>query len=460
MVGISHRGAPLALLERVAVRREDRPDLLSTLRAVGCFEAVLLSTCSRVEIYLGNSAPGPNELLEVLLDVFAEHTKASRPELMAALEVRTGQAVVEHLFDVTAGLNSRVLGEVEILAQTRTAFREAGAAGMTGLVLGRLFPAALRSGQQVRDATSLGGHARSLAHQAVDVGLASLRGGPDPTVLVVGSGQMACAAVDHLAGLGIRPAVAARDEAYAARLAGPEAVCPLPALNQGIAAADLLICATSAAQHVVTVDHVSHAMTGRTRPLTVVDLSVPRNVDAAVAQVPGVTLIDLEGLADDGTAEPGLALALSTAAAMASAAARGFADGLAAREAGPVIAALRLRVEEVCHDELARTACAGDLDSNALARSAHAIAGKLLHRPTIAARQAAAAGDGEALRRLCDMFGVPLAEVGLAEVGLAEVGLSEADLVEADLVEADLVEADLAEAELVGSGSEAQRIAG
>ena len=465
MVGITHRGAPLALLERVAVRREERPDLLSTLRAVGCFEAVLLSTCSRVEIYLGNAAPGPNELLDTLLDVFAEHSKASPHELRAVVEVRTGQAVVEHLFDVTAGLNSRVLGEVEILAQTRTAFREAGAAGMTGLVLGRLFPAAMRSGHQVRVATSLGGHARSLAHQAVDVGLASLRGGPDPTVLVVGSGQMACASVEHLAGLGIRPAVAARDEAYAARLAGPDAVCPLPALTRGIAAADLLICATSAAQHVVTVDHVSRAMTGRTRPLTVVDLSVPRNVDAAVAHVPGVTLIDLEGLADDGTAEPGLAAALSTAAAMASAAAGRFAEGLAAREAGPVIAALRLRVEEICHDELARTASRGDLDSNALARSAHAIAGKLMHRPTIAARQAAAAGDAEGLRRLCDMFGVPLADVGLAEVGLSEADLSEADLAEVDLAEVglaerDLVGAGLVEAELVESGSEEQRIAG
>jgi len=422
MVGISHRGASLTLLERVAVRRADRPDLLAALRAAGFSEAVLLSTCSRVEIYLGNASPQPNELLEVLLDVLAEHSGATHDELRAVVEVRSGQAAVEHLFDVTAGLQSRVLGEVEILAQTRLAFREARTAGMTGLVLGRLFPAALRSGRQVRAATSLGGRARSLGHQAVDVGLASLRGCPDPTVLVVGSGQMAHAAVDHLAGLGIRPGVAARDEMYAARLAGPGAVCPLPALTWGIAAADLLICATSGAQHVVTVGHVSRAMAGRTSPLTVVDLSVPRNVDAAVGQVPRVTLIDLEGLADDGTAEPGLAAALSTASAMASDAARGFGEGVAARESGPVIAALRHRVEQICHDELARTAGWGALDSDALARSAHAIAGKLLHRPTIAARQAASAGDADALTHLCVLFGVPLDEVGLADVGLAEPG--------------------------------------
>lgn len=415
MVGISHRGASLTLLERVTVRREDRPDLRAALRAIGCYEAVVLSTCSRAEIYVANASPGANELVKMLLDVLAEHSGATHDELKAVVEVRTGQTAVEHLFDVTAGLQSRLLGEVEILAQTRTAFRESQAAGMTGPVLGRLFPAALRSGRQVQASTSLGVYARSLGHQAVDVGLASLGGRPDPMVLVVGSGQIACAAVDHLAGLGIRPTVAARDEAYAARLAGPGAVCPLPALTRGIAEADLLICATSAAQHVVTVDHVSRAMAGRANPLTVVDLSVPRNVDSAVAKVPGVTLIDVEGLADDGTTAPAVAAALSTAAAMASAAAQKFAEGVAARDAGPVIAALRHQVEHICRAELLKSAGCGAVDPDALTRSAHAIAGKLLHRPTIAARQAASAGDSDGLRQLCDMFGVPPADVGLAE---------------------------------------------
>ncbi len=417
MVGISHYGASLSLLERVSVRQADRSDLLEVLRTAGCPEAVLLSTCSRVEIYLGNASPGPNELFGPVLDVLAKHSGVSHDELLAVAEVRTGRAAVDHLFNVTAGLQSRVLGEVEILGQTRAAFRESRAAGMTGLVLGRLFPAALRSGHQVQAATSLGGHVRSLGHQAVNVGLASLGGGPDPMVLVVGSGQMARAAVDHLVGLGIRPMVAARDEMYAARLAGPGAVCPLPALTRGIAEADLLICATSAAQHVVTVGHVGAAMSGRSNPLTIVDLSVPRNVDAAVALVPGVTLIDVEGLADDGTTAPAMAAALSTAATMASAAARGFVEGLAARDAGPVIAALRGRVEHLAQVELARSTGWGGVDPDVIARSAHAIAGKLMHRPTIAARQAAASGDIDGLRQLCDLFGVPLSEVGLAEQG-------------------------------------------
>ncbi|MEP7018374.1 MAG: glutamyl-tRNA reductase [Actinomycetota bacterium] len=421
MVGVTHRGAPLPLLERVAISRDKRPGLLARLRVLGCSEAVLLSTCSRVEIYVGNASLGANELVEGLVNLLAGHSGATLDGLRGVVEVRAGQAVVDHLFEVTAGLSSRVLGEVEILAQTRTAFREAAAAGMTGPVLGALFPAAMRSGRQVRAATSLGEYGRSLAHKAVDVGMTSLARCPDPMVLIVGSGHMAHAAVDHLAGSGVQLAVAARDEVYAARLAGSGAVCPMPSLIWGIAAADLLICATSAAQHVVTVDHVSQAMRGRTRPLTVIDMSVPRNVDSAVAHVPGVTLIDLEGLSDAGTADPGVAAALSTGAEMARAAARDFAEGLTAREAGPLIAALRRRVGEIFDHEFAGTRSWGDLDHEALSRMSHAFAGRLAHRTTVMARQAAAAGDIEAMRALCDMFDVPLAEVGLTEASLPRV---------------------------------------
>lgn len=415
MVGVSHRGAPLSLLERLTVRREDRPDLRAALRGLGFDEAVVLSTCSRVEVYCVNPSPGPPDPVTMLLNALAAHSGADPDELGAVVEVRTGHAAVEHLFSVTAGLQSRLLGEVEILAQTQVAFRESQAEGMTGAVLGRLFPAALRSGRQVHAMTSLGELARSLGHQAVDVGLASLGGTADPAVLVVGSGQMARAAVAQLTARGLRPTVAARDEAYAARLAGSGAVCPLPDLSRGIARADLLICTTSAVQHVVTVGHVARAMAGRVHPLAVVDLSVPRNVNADVADVPGVTLIDVEGLADDGTQEPRMAEALATASEMAGAAARRFADAVAAREAGPVIAALRSRVEQICRAQVLKSVGPVTVDPDTVARLAHSIAGKVLHGPTMAARDAAAAGDAAGLRQLCEMFGIPPGDVGLAE---------------------------------------------
>jgi glutamyl-tRNA reductase len=229
----------------------------------------------------------------------------------------------------------------------------------------------------------------------------------NPIIVVVGAGRMASAAVDHLTLLNQRPQVAARNEVSAARLACADRVCPLPALATGLQEADLIICATSAAQHVVTLDQVRQAMTTRsTRPLTVVDLSVPRNVDAAVSALPGVQLIDLEGMNDDWSTDPELAAALEAGTTIVRSAVSRYAEGLAAANAGPIIGALRRHVEATCLREMARTPGARALGEQALAHSAHAIAGKLLHAPTIAARAAAASGHAGLLKRLCEIFGV------------------------------------------------------
>ena len=412
MVGFTHRGATLPMLEQVSVPRGDRGRLLAALRVAGYAEAIVLSTCSRVEIYAVAGVGGPEGLLSVL----AGHVGLSIVELSPAAEMREGHAVVEHLLRVTAGLESRVVGEVEIHGQVRSAFREAQAAGMTGSALGRVFPAALRCGSRVRAETTLGAQGRSLGHRAVDVGLAALGEVVDPTIMVVGSGRMAGSAVEHLTRVGRRPIVAARNEVDAALLAGPGRVCPLPALVTGVKQADLLICATSAAYHVVTFDHVREAMAARSRPLVVVDLSVPRNVDTAVASVPGVRLIDLEGMNDDAKSDPALVVALEAGTAIVRAASQRHAEGVAARRAGPVIAALRRQVEATCLAELARVAPRTS-EPEDLTSAARAVAGKLLHRPTIAVREAAAAGDTDALAALCDLFGVTWSDVAPSEAG-------------------------------------------
>ncbi len=408
MVGVTHHGAPMALLEQVSVRRGDRIRFLAALREAGYPEAVVLSTCSRIEIYVSAAAGRAEGLLLAL----AEHAGRSTVELQAVAEMRSGQAVIEHLFRVVSGLASRMIGEVEIHGQVRQAFREAQAAGMAGPTLSQLFPAALRCSRRVREETVLGTQGRSLGHRAVDVGLAALPSVSDPIIMVVGSGRMASAAVDHLTRLGRRPHLAARDEVYAAKLVGPGMVCPLPALASGLERADLLICATSAAHYVVTLDHVRHAMAARVRPLTVVDLSVPRNVDAAVQALPGVRLIDLEGMNDDATTDPALVAALETGSAIVTAASQRYVDAVAGRGAGPVIAALRQRVHETCLRELARAVNPETVEPEEMARAAHAIAGKLLHRPIVTARAAAATGDTETLQALCELFGVPLPDTG------------------------------------------------
>lgn len=402
MVGVSHVTASLSLLERVSVRRGEAAALFDALPPAGCTEAVVLSTCSRTEIYA--TQPGdPLELLHVLADVM----HISRSELTAGAMVCRDRAAVRHLFRVVAGLESRVLGDVEIQGQTRAAFRQAQAAGRVGSTLGRLFPAALRSGAQVREGTALGAQGRSLACRAVDLGLSTLTGAAAPVVLVVGSGHMAATATAHLAARGHPVQVAARDAAGAARLTTANRICPLPGLVKGIAEADLLLCATSAAAHVVTLADVRSAMAGRSRPLTVVDLSVPRNVDPRVGFVPAVRLIDVDSMHDDTAHDPALASAVVGAEALLERAFLRYVDDEAARQAGPVIAALRLEVERTCLAELTRLAPGGAGD---LTRLAHAVAGKLLHHPTMLARTAAARQDAAMLRLLCDVYGVGLGD--------------------------------------------------
>ena len=400
-VGISHTCAPQASLERVAVRPADVPAFLEGLRAQGFAEAVTLSTCSRTEVYtLGQSGQSTTALVEVL----ASRVGLTRADTERQVEVRTAASAVEHLFRVTAGLESRVVGEADVQAQVQRAYRASGSVGMTGRLLQRLFPAALRSAERAHRDAELGHRTRSLAHRAVDIGLQGLAGASPPRTLVVGSGQMAAAAVGRLTELGQQVRVAARNEAYAAKLAGPYAVCSLSAIVDEIRQADLLICATSAAQPVVTVDHVRAAMHGRARPLTVVDLSVPRNVDPAVAGSNGVSVVEMAALNDDARDDPVALAAVHQAETLVLAAANRFVEDLAAREAGPLIRALREQVELTCRAELSGRA--PHLAPEALDEVAHAVAGKLLHAPTLALRAAAAAGDGAALRRLAQAFGL------------------------------------------------------
>ena len=418
MAGLSHHGSSIALLERVSVRRGEQGPLLHALRGAGYAEAAVVATCSRTEIYAIPSGGSATDLLSVL----AEYTGCPLSMLAPAAERRSGLAAAEHLFRVTGGLESRVIGEVEIYGQVRAAWRAATTAGTAGASLNRLFAAALKAGSAVREQTTLGARGCSLAYRAVELGLAAMGPLVDPAIVVVGTGRMATAAVEHLGRLGQRPQVAARNAASAARLAGEDRVCPLPALAGALEQADLVICATSSAQYVVTAVQARKAMADRAeRPLTVVDLSVPRNVDSAVADLPGVRLIDLESMNDDWTSDPELA-ALTTGTAIVQSAVARYAEDLAIADAGPLIAALRYHVEATCLRELTRTLGARAVGEQDLVRAAHALAGKLLHGPTIAARTAAATGDSGLLNRLGEILGVGPSDPATAGSALAPAG--------------------------------------
>jgi glutamyl-tRNA reductase len=402
MVGLSHRTAPLALLERVAVPEDRRGEVLAHVLASGFSEAVLLVTCSRTEIY----AAGPHARPDRLIDALAGQAGNAYGTVRRTAEVRVGQAAVTHLFRVTSGLESRVVGEPEIRAQVRGAFRRACAAGAVGGSLGELFARAVRAASRVHQETALGSTSRSLACRAVDLALTGT-GDASPTVLVVGSGRMASAAVSHLRGLGHRPTVVARDAGRAVQLGGAAHARPLSDLVGLMGAADVLICTTSANEPLVTLEGVRRAMSDRAAPLTLVDLSVPRNVDPAVAGIEGVRVVDVEAMRDHPETGADLAASVAKAEAMVQVAVQTHRDHLAARRAGPLIAAMRQRVEAHCLEavsSLARTTHSPD----ELARIARTVAGRLAHPATMAARAAAAAGDDGALLTICGAMDVTL----------------------------------------------------
>lgn len=401
MVGLSHRTAPLPLLERVAVPADRRPEVLAAVRAAGYGEAVLLATCSRTEIYAAGGQAQPERLLWVL----AGQAGAAFSTVRRTAEVRTGPDVVDHLFRVTAGLESRVLGEPDIRTQVRAAIREACSTGTSGTVLGELFSAATRTAAAVHRETALGSNGRSLAARAVDLGLAGAHG--SPTVLVVGSGRMASAAVQHLRDLGHRPVVLARDERRAAQLAGVAQARPLAELAGRLGTADVVICATSAWEPLIGIEDVHRAMRARARGLVLVDLSVPRNVDPGVAGIEGVRVVDVEGMHEGPAVDAAVVRSVERAEVIVRAAVRRHHEHLAARRAGALIAAMRERVEARCHEavlDLAPPGCCAD----ELARIAHTVAGRLAHPAIMAARAAAAAGDDAALLTICGALDVEL----------------------------------------------------
>lgn len=415
MAGVSHRVAPLAHLERLAVPADHQAAFLGGLLAAGWDEAVVLSTCGRTEVYASGAHAGGGESLLAALAAHAGLPPASLPPAATVLD---GHLAVAHLFRVAAGLDSWVVGEVDIQAQVRAAAAGAAGAGAFGPGLERLFTAATRTARRVHRETVLGSLGRSLGRRAADLGMARL--GPENRhVIVLGTGRMARAVVERLGEAGIEPAVYGRDRSRAAGLAGDDRrAFALDHLRAGLAAADLVVCSTSAPHPLVGVADAREAMAdraagGAARPLTIVDLSVPRNVESSIALVAGVHLVDLEGIGEDARDRHPLRAAIESGNAIVGEEAARFSRDARARQAGPLIAAMRARVERLCVEELRRAAGpTGGLGADDLERAARAIAGKLLHEPTMAAREAAATGDQRALVELRRLFAAGTPDVG------------------------------------------------
>ena len=300
VVGLSHRSSPVDLLERVVPAPETLDKFLAD--TIGCphvAAAVVLSTCNRVEIYaeVERFHGGVEELAELL----ARRSGVPASELTPHLYVRYEDGAVSHLFSVVCGLDSMVVGETQILGQVKAALRNAQDAETVGSVLNGVFQHALRVGKRAHTETDLGRAGRSVVGAALDLASGVLGDLAGRNALVVGAGSMAALAATTLRRERNAPVVVAnRTMARARRLAGnvdgrAVSMAELPA---ELAAVDLVVSCTGAVGTVVSAELLRTVASARGgRPLVVCDLAMPRDVEPAAADLPGVTLVDLAALA-------------------------------------------------------------------------------------------------------------------------------------------------------------------
>ena len=407
VVGLSHHTAPVTVLERAALSADAVEKLLADVHsAEHICEAVAVVTCNRVELYadVATFHGGVEEISSLL----ARHVQADLAELTSHLYVHYEDAAVSHLFHVASGLDSMVVGESQILGQVREAYRRAQAAETVGRVLQALFPAALRVGKRCHAETDIDSAGRSV----VTVGLAAVApaGVAGSQALVVGAGSMAALAASTLVREGADVVIASRSADRAERLAGVVGgrAIELSRLSRALVDVDVVVSCTGAAEVVLSADMVEAAVRERGgRPLRVLDVALPRDVDLAVHALPGVVAADLATLAG----RHDLAAAAEDVAAVRAIVADELAAFAGARrqaQVAPTVVALRAMADDVVASELARMASRlPDLDSQALeeiTKTVRRVVDKLLHVPTVRIKELAAEPGGasyeSALREL------------------------------------------------------------
>jgi glutamyl-tRNA reductase len=413
VVGLSYRTAPLALLERAALPGGAARALeAELLRNEHVAEAVVLSTCNRLEVYADVTRfhGGVDDVSGAL----ATATGVPLGDLTPHLYVHYEAAAVAHLFAVASGLESMALGEQQILGQVRSALRAAQDGGSTGRVIGGLLQRALHVGKRAHTETGLDHAGRSLVEAGLDRAAAVIGPLPEAGVLVVGAGTMSGLVLATLQRAGARSlAVANRTAERARGIAEPlgARVVALADLPEALAAADLVVSCTGAVGHVVPAPLVAAAAARRAgRPQAYVDLALPRDVEPAAAAVPGVHLIDLETLGRDLAATTG-GQPVQQARALVTQEVAEYLTARRAESVAPTVIALRARAREVVRAELVRLdARLPGLDPAAraeLERAVHRVVEKLLHTPTVRVKELAAAPGGDAyadaLRALFDL---------------------------------------------------------
>jgi glutamyl-tRNA reductase len=390
-LGVSHRTAPLDLRERLALTEGRAVGVLGELVASeGVHEAAALSTCNRTELYL--VASDPVEAESLALGFLAREAGIRPTELLGRLYSLRRAEAARHLFRVTAGLDSMIVGEAEIQGQVKRAYELALVEGATGAILNRAFRGALAAGKRARHETGISERGLSIPSVAVELAQRTLGDLSSRTVLLVGAGETAELTARALAARGVEAIfVANRHYGRAIGLAqrfGGRAVRidELPAQMEG---ADIVVSSTNSPHHIVERQELELVMERRDgRPLLLVDLAVPRDIEPACREVGGVSLHDVDDVQSiaERNASGREAEARGAERLLASELAR-FERWLASLQVIPTVAALRHRAEEIVERVLAenesRWESLSEADRDRLLAMARAIANRLLHEPTL-----------------------------------------------------------------------------
>ena len=423
-LGVSHKTAPLELRERVALTEGRAAGLLRDLtQAEEIHEAAAISTCNRTELYLVASEPVGAESLG--LSVLARQGEIPPTELVAHLYRLRGSDAAAHLYRVTAGLDSMIIGEAEVQGQVKRAYELALVEGVTGPVLNRLFRGALAAGKRARAETGITERAMSVPSVAVELAQRVLGDLSRRLVIVVGAGETAELTARALAARGVEPGFIANrryDRAIGlAQRFGGRAI-RFDELPAQMAVADIVVASTGSPHHVVEPDALAQVMAERGgQPLLLIDLAVPRDIHPECREVAGVSLYDMDDL--QAVVERNLSVREAEARraeAILGAERARFERWLGAQEATPTIAALRERAREVVERVLAenerRWESASDADRERIRALASAVASRLLHEPTVRLKRI---GDGEDAYRhiaaLRSLFGLDAGAEPLAE---------------------------------------------
>ncbi|MBS0395596.1 MAG: glutamyl-tRNA reductase [Proteobacteria bacterium] len=394
VVGINHRTAPVEVREKVVFDPSHLPEALRALASGGARENVIVSTCNRTELYCVTEAP--DELARWL-----ESYHGTGLELRESLYQKDEAGAVEHAFAVASGLDSMVLGEPQILGQLKDAYRAAQDAGTVGPLLNRLFQATFSVAKRVRTETRIGANAVSVAYAAVSLARQIFAGFTQHTALLVGAGETIALAARHLHSQGLKRMIIANRSLDRAQLLAAEfnaSAITLDALPNHLADADILVSSTASPTLVISAADVEAALSARRRrPMFMVDIAVPRDIDPAVADFEDVylyTIDDLQGFVtqnlkarEDEAREARILIEEEVAR---------FLSGLRGQHAVPTIRELRTTAESIratTLEQARRLLQSGRSADDALGYLADTLTHRLIHPPTHELRQAGEAGD-------------------------------------------------------------------